>query len=249
MRFLVLTLLLAGCPSTGKDAPLANGGDDDFAGDAGVGSNPAPAVPCDEDTDCALAGATCCACPSFAVAANDPGQKACSSIDCPPMDCPTNLRAACTNRTCQVACAATTCSNSCPEGFAADANGCLTCACFQAGADSCAQDADCAEVAAECCGCAHGGTDFAILASQAAAYEQSLNCPASPQCPNQNTCVPDAAPHCIQGSCLLGAPDPLPGNACGRPDLMACPSDQVCVLNSNAGADRLGVGVCTPQSP
>ena len=244
MRFLVLFcgLALAGCPSQSKDAILTNNSD---AGN--MFGNPTPAVPCFDDTDCALGAATCCACPSFPVAAKDPGQKACGSINCPPMACPTNIRAACTNGSCQVACAATTCANSCSSGFASDGNGCLTCDCFQPTSDSCARDTDCAEVAAECCGCARGGADFAILASQAAAYEASLNCPQSPACPNQNTCVPGAAPHCIQGSCLLESPEPLPQNACGRPDLAACPAGQVCVLNADSTADRLGVGVCTPQ--
>jgi hypothetical protein len=240
---LVAILAATGCPGSSKDASLSG---DDFSGDAGVLGNPAPAAPCSEDTDCALAGASCCACPSFAVAASDPGLKSCGSIQCPMMDCPTNLRAACTQGTCQVACAATTCGNSCPEGFAADASGCLTCACFQPGPETCAKDSDCAEVPAECCGCARGGADLAILASQAASYEASLQCPQNPQCPDQNTCTPGVAPHCIQGNCLLESPEPLPGNACGRSDLPACPAGQVCVLNADPSADRLGVGVCTP---
>ena len=240
MRFVVLLLLVTGCPSTAKDLVQPN----NFAGDGGGGL--APAVPCVEDGDCALAGATCCACPSFAVAAADPGLKTCGTINCPPSVCPANLRAACTMGTCQVACAPLACSATCATGFAADASGCLTCDCVQPGPDACTQDRDCVEVKADCCGCAQGGSDFAILAAQAAAYEASLGCPQSPACPNQNVCVPNAGAHCAQGACALEAPTPLPANACGRPDLPTCPAGQACVVNANADADGQGVGVCTP---
>ena len=240
MRFLVLIILLTGCPSTAQQDVVAP---NNFAGDAGGGL--APGVPCIDDGECALAGATCCACPSFAVAANDPGLKSCGTVNCPAMDCPQNLRAACTRGTCQLACAAVACSTSCAAGYAADANGCLTCACLQATPDACVRDQDCVDVRADCCGCARGGADVAILASQAAAYEASLGCPNSPQCPNQNVCVPDAVARCTQGTCALEAPQPLPANACGRPDLPTCPAGQVCVVNTNPIADTQGVGVCT----
>ena len=240
MRFLVLLLLVTACPAKSQDAIAPNA----FPGDAAGGL--APGVACVEDTDCALSGATCCACPSFAVAANDPGLKTCAAVNCPMMDCPQNLRAACTRGTCQLACAAVACSTSCATGYAADANGCLTCDCLQPGPEACVRDQDCVDVKADCCGCALGGSDIAILASQAAAYGASLGCPQSPQCPNQNVCEPGAVAHCSQGGCVLEAPRPLPANACGRPDLPACPAGQTCVVNANADADAQGVGVCTP---
>ena len=244
MRFLVLaTLLLPGCPSS----QLADIAPTSFDGDAGAGS--APRSPCFGDDDCALAGASCCACPSFAVAANDPGLKSCGTINCPPMpadSCPNNLRAACVGGSCALACRPMACGTTCAGGFASDANGCLLCECLQPGPDACVQDGDCVEVKADCCGCAHGGADTAVLAAQASAYEASLGCPSSPQCPNQNVCSFGAVARCAAGQCTLEAPSALPPGACGRTDLPACPAGQVCTVNASPDADRQGVGVCAP---
>jgi hypothetical protein len=245
VRFVVVLLtLLAACPSSSTQDDGANTDPDFGMGDAGAGS--VPFIPCERDADCALAGTTCCACPSFVVRADDPSVKACNSIACPANDCPSNLRAACENNACQVACAPVACSNACPAGYAADASGCLTCACIVADADTCVANTDCVEVKADCCGCARGGTDVAILATRAAAYNAALNCSSDPACPNQDVCPPDTAPMCEAGRCALDTPVALPPGACGRSDLMACPAGQTCTVNANHDADRLGVGVCTP---
>ena len=245
MRFVVLLALLAACPNRGGQDDKANTDPDFGANDAGP-TGAIPVIPCARDTDCALAGTTCCACPSFVVAADDPSVKACSSIQCPVDTCPTNLRAACENNACQVACAPVACSNACPEGYASDESGCLTCACVVADGDTCAANSDCVEVKADCCGCARGGSDVAILASQAAGYDASLGCSSDPACPNQDVCPPDVQPMCEAGRCALDIPVALPPAACGRSDLMACPAGQICTVNADHDADRLGVGVCKP---
>lgn len=241
MRFVVLVALLAGCPKQTDD--LATTMDPNAFADAGAGS--VPFVPCRVDTDCALAGATCCACPTFPVAANDPALQACATVPCP-LDptCPTDIHAACRNQMCVVACQTTACPLNCGDGYAVDAMGCLQCSCSSANADSCSQNSDCAEVATDCCGCARGGADMALPVNEVAGYEQAMNCPTNPQCPDQNTCTPGAEPLCENGRCALDTPTPLPADACGRPDLAACPGGKVCTLNADPVADRYGVGVC-----
>jgi hypothetical protein len=113
-------------------------------------------------------------------------------------------------------------------------------------ANGCTVDSDCVQTRADCCGCARGGQDTAVLATGLTAFDGSLNCEMDPVCPGVDTCEPMAAPRCVQGRCELLATDMLPAQACGRPDLPACPSGTVCTVNSDASANEQGVGVCGP---
>ncbi len=240
--FLML-LVLAGCPQASEMVENAA----PFDGGA-FGSG---AIQCMSDEQCVPAAPTCCECPTFAVSSNDPLNSACSNIACPmPMQaCPTNVKAACSaDGFCELACVATSCPASCPNGYAMDANGCLTCDCAPTVAGGCQADGQCVEVPADCCGCARGGVDTAVLAPNADAFENNLNCPMDPQCPTANTCAPSATPQCIQGQCTLST-GVLPATACGRADLMACPSPQVCTINSDPDATVEGVGVCAIPGP
>jgi hypothetical protein len=90
-----------------------------------------------------------------------------------------------------------------------------------------------------------GGFDTAMPANQVAAYEAQLMCSASPSCPQVDTCAPDLAARCIAGECSLVSGG-LPANACGRPDLPACPTGEACTVNVNDQATMQGVGVCQP---
>ena len=68
--------------------------------------------------------------------------------------------------------------------------------------------------------------------------------PASPQCPAIDACEPGAAPACVQGRCELVTAAGLPPDACGRPDLPACPAGTVCTVNASDPGNVQGVGVC-----
>lgn len=198
---------------------------------------------CATDNDCALAGATCCACPTYAVPANDPAALACGAVACPENSCIAEVRAACSGGSCMLACVATACDLSCPDGFALDASGCLGCACAAPPpAPSCTSDTECVRVRADCCGCAGGGTDTAVPTGLAAGHDASLMCPPDPSCPGTDTCSPELAPHCLQGACALVGR--LPAGACDRPDLPACPAGETCRINASADATAQGVGVC-----
>lgn len=203
---------------------------------------------CTSDVDCVVAGPKCCDCPTHAVPVADPAQRACSDIDCAPMSCGSPMQAACDQGQCVLECAPVACDMavSCPAGLATDDNGCLTCACAApAGLAQCTADADCTRVRADCCGCALGGTDTAVPAGQAAAYDAALMCPENPSCPGTDVCAPELAARCVQGACALVA-GPLPAGACGRADLPACPAGESCYVNANDQATMHGVGVCRP---
>lgn len=249
---LIAALALAACPSSGERDTANSGGAE------GSGSSvPSPAE-CSSDAQCLLAGPTCCSCPTFAVPAGDFSATACDGVSCPPATCPENVQAGCVAGRCQLTCAPVACATTCDHGYAADANGCLSCAC--AVADGCAADADCHDVGADCCGCALGGSDTAV--ADVAAHAAELGCPAEPQCPGNDTCDPEAAVRCIAARCfLLPAVDQTaPANRCGRPDLhpdpanpaaTACPvgSDannpaEICVINVLGAATAQGTGVC-----
>ncbi len=240
---LLFVLCLAACPASREDA-LAGA---DFTDGGGTGNTPQF---CNFHSDCALAAATCCSCPSFAVNVNDPSHRACTGVQCPPgmESCPANVEAVCGSQgTCELACSELVCPASCSAGFAIDdTTGCLSCACAIP-ANRCSADAQCVETRADCCGCHFGGEDTAVLAGERGAFDASLGCPSSPTCPALDTCEPGAAPHCIQGDCKLVVAGQLPANACGRDDLPACPSGQVCTINNNPAASVLGVGSCVPQ--
>ena len=226
---------LAACPSTSATRALA--GDD---GSGALGTSP----DCASDSDCLLFGATCCACPSYALPVDDPSVLACEGVSCPVSTCPANVEASCVQRRCELTCAPLECDTACANGFALDANGCLTCEC--AVADGCGSDGDCHETGADCCGCALGGSDTAVVSPTA--YQQGLGCSATPACPGDDTCDPTAAVTCIAARCFLlpAADQGVPSGACGRPELAECPEDDVCIVNSLAAATAQGIGVCLP---
>jgi hypothetical protein len=238
MRSLLVFVLvmLAGCPAQ-LEADKAGGGDDDL----GQGSAPSE---CRVDADCEPAGLLCCDCPTYARPTTDPAAQACDGVMCPTSSCPDNVRAACDAGQCVLACQALACDMSCANGFAVDPNGCAECACAApAGPNGgCTSDGDCVRTRADCCGCAGGGADIAVLASEQASYDASLMCPANPSCSGMDSCAADLAPACVQGACDLVSP--LPPNACGRGDLPACPAGTVCTLNADDAATQQGVGVC-----
>lgn len=234
----VLVCLLAGCH---RDADTSAAGDDDGAG--GGSPNGPELSACVEDRDCVAAAATCCDCPAFAVNVDDPAHRACTGVSCPgPSGCEANVRAACDQGECVLACVELACPTDCPTGYQIDPTGCLSCACAAPDPGGCALDADCVQTRADCCGCAQGGADTAVLGSERDAHDAMLGCPAAPACPDVDVCDPEAAPRCIQGRCELTAA--LPPGACGREDLPACPAGDVCSVNTSAPASMQGVGVC-----
>ncbi len=237
MRFALFfaALVLAGCPSTNADAVF------------GMGTDPPPHEACNADPDCAPAAAKCCDCPTFAVTNTDPEFNACLGVACPMTTCPNNVAPACRQHECVLACVALTCTNSCADGFALDTNGCLSCDCAVVADRTCSVDTDCARVPNDCCGCALGGEDTAVPVGQQTAHAASLDCPSNPACPDVDVCAPDLAPYCIEGGCQLIS-GVLPGAACGRDDLPACSTDEVCTVNYDDGATARGVGVCVPAT-
>lgn len=251
----LLCVALGGCPGALEDRALA--ADEDGAGGgngsgSGDGAGQGLAPNCVQDTDCAAAAPKCCDCPTHAVPTTDPSQIACANVNCGPMQCgAVELVAACKNNYCVLVCEAVACdataAAACPSGFATDANGCLTCECAGTAdiGGECTMDVDCARVRNDCCGCTNGGEDTAVPASQAAQHDAMLYCPSDPVCPGGNTCAPDLAARCVQGTCELVA-GPLPPDACGRADLPACPSTEACYVNTNDQATMHGVGVCDP---
>jgi hypothetical protein len=235
---LIALIAAAGC-FTSKDALSEGTGGDD------QGSGSAAPPQCIGDGDCALAAPTCCECPTFAVPVNDPLHASCANVDCPTMTCPMNVAASCNQNMCELTCVAMTCPASCQVGYTIDGTGCLTCDCATA-ANHCTADPDCVEVRADCCGCAKGGADTSVATVDAAQHDLDLGCPTDPQCPGANVCELGAAPHCVEGSCALFSGG-LPPDACGRADLPACPTGEVCKVNVDTRASLEGVGVCRPM--
>ncbi|MDX2090129.1 MAG: hypothetical protein SFX73_19885 [Kofleriaceae bacterium] len=241
MRFAVclVAVSLAGCPSRAADEATAAPGDD------APGSGSAP-YRCLEDADCVPAAATCCECPAFAVHVDEPANRACDGVVCPMPEgaCMDNVRAACDGGQCVLACAPMSCPVACADGFMMDATGCLSCACAAPEDGGCLVDSDCVQTRADCCGCARGGTDTAVIASGQAAYDSALGCELDPVCPGVDTCESAAAPMCVQGRCELLSMDMLSAQACGRSDLQPCPAGTACIVNSDPTANEQGVGVC-----
>jgi antistasin family protein len=243
MRLASLPLLLALAACTGA-LDRANASEDGAGSGSGSGQGGAPFGQCIDANDCVPAGPKCCDCPTHAVPVDDPAQMACQYVECPPPSCGSPMEAACNNGKCVLACSPVECiAASCPDGFATDGNGCLTCACAAPATRECTADGDCARVRADCCGCMMGGNDTSVPASEVGAHEAALNCPTNPSCPTVNTCAPELSARCVAGECTLvsGA---LPGNACGRPDLPACPAGEVCTVNASDPATMQGLGVC-----
>jgi hypothetical protein len=198
---------------------------------------------CARDEDCVAVAARCCDCPTFAVPSSDASYRACIAVPCPePRECPSDLRATCDEGRCELACVALACQQSCANGFATEGD-CLTCTCAAPVPGGCSSSDDCIRVRADCCGCAHGGRDTAVLAHDAASHEAGLRCGPAPQCPSDEGCDAGEMPACVQGRCELTLP--LPANACGRSELPPCPAGETCVVNGpDRIANRQGVGVC-----
>jgi hypothetical protein len=232
---LVVFVLLAGCPQGSADLQAAG---DDKSTDPG-----APDMSCFDASDCELAGKSCCECKTFALPMSDPKLSACDNVPCPPptMACP-KIHATCDRGKCAVACEPQAITMTCADGFASDMAGCLIDACALP-MSACAVDADCVRTRADCCGCARGGQDTAVPVAVRGEYEAGLGCTGSASCPEVSTCVAEETAQCAQGECRLIAGE-VPPDACGRPDLPACPVGKTCTVNVNATADRHGVGVC-----
>jgi hypothetical protein len=250
MRF-VATLLLGLAACFGNASELATVGDGN--GDPPpFGSSPGA---CSSDDQCQLVGASCCECPSFATSIDDPRLAACDAVECETdaLVCPTNVTAACNAQNqCELACAPLECI-ACEDGYVLEANGCLSCTCaiVPTQAPACSDDADCTRTRADCCGCDQGGDDTAVATADAASFDGALACPPAPQCPGQAngsepTCnETEFTPRCARGECAL-LREPMPANACGRPDLPSCPTGTTCKINVNDSANLYGVGVCAP---
>ena len=239
MRFVLVLALLSACSSQFDNASVYGGGDD-------MGAAPPE---CNIAADCVAGAAKCCDCPTYAAPKNEPSISGCAGVTCPKMDCPMNVAPACANHSCVLACVAMACSNTCADGFAVDANGCLSCDCAQPSALECVVDNECAEAPADCCGCQKGSADTSVPAAQLASYEANLGCSPNPSCPGNNTCVVGNAPACVQGTCTLVPP--LDANACGRTDLPVCTGGSVCAINlpgANPANDHR-VGECTTSLP
>lgn len=238
MRVVVVCLVLAACVG-GVDTKLADN-ETNPTTEPGVGGG--GLIGCSADSDCVAVAPTCCECPTFAVHADDPLAKSCSGVDCTePGDACTVTGAICQAGTCVLACAAVACTETHASGYAVDASGCLSCA--AATPDTyCTAASDCVQTRADCCGCAGGGMDTAVPATMRGSYDDMLACPSDPLCPGTNTCDAGEQPVCAQGRCELLAP--LPANACGRPDLPACPAGTICTVNVDPVATAHGVGVC-----
>jgi len=236
-RFLILAVLVSGCSDSQLDAQGLGGDDGDGSG--------AAAPECATANDCAFGAAKCCDCPTYAAPKSDPAVNACTGVMCPvTTTCPMNVALACNAGRCELACAPMECTLSCADGFAVGANGCVACQCAEVTSRSCTADQDCAEAPADCCGCAKGGHDTAVPASQLADYIAGLNCPTNPSCPGNNTCDAADGPACVQGACDLVVP--APAAACGRPDLPACAAGSHCVVNADTAATAHGLGLCEP---
>ncbi len=210
----------------------------------GSGSGSGSIGECGQDSDCAPAGTDCCACPSYAIPVSDPAHLACEDVPCEPQSCSTDVRAACHEGACVLTCAVMTCNLTCDNGFALDANGCLTCTCADdhGGAPECAVATDCTRVEADCCGCALGGTDTAVPNADVAAHQQQLDCPMNPQCPGVDTCRADLAPACVDGACALVPPPPV--GECGLTGDAPCGTGETCDLNLDADATDHAAGLC-----
>jgi hypothetical protein len=247
---LVLALAPACSGATGDEDALPGsdeGGDDGDPGDDATNPPPPAGATCSLDPGCEAAASTCCACPTFAVPAGSGWNDACEDVPCPaPPSCPA-VEAACADGGCALVCTEITCDATCETGFAVDAAGCLTCACAPRSPAACAEASDCVQVPADCCGCARGGADTAVLAGAATDHVRDLGCTGGEACPDIDVCQPAAAPVCRGGACALASEDGPPGvpdGACGRADLAPCPTGERCVLNRSPAADAAGVGIC-----
>lgn len=250
--WITLAALAAGCP-TNSASELADGDDDDS-----LGINE-----CEIAADCVPAGATCCECPTFALAAASGWEQSCGDVDCADPDyaaeCP-QTETSCEAGECALRCEPVECALEC-DSFDVDSFGCLTCSCGPEGPPvdvECEVDDECVRAPADCCGCENGGVDTAVPANALAAFEADLDCDPSPMCPGVDTCDRELTAQCLGGVCALAlppssglVPDAGPDDSPTDPVFCGgtygpCPTDQVCVLNDPDAdeASSMGVGVC-----
>src|SRR5688572_26406922 len=115
MRTVVLLALLFGsvlgagaCDVRATDALTA----DEDNGDDGAGTGGSAPRECSIKSDCVPAGPKCCDCPTHAVPAADPTQKACAAVDCAPMQCGSPMEADCVSGRCELVCSPVRCEAS-----------------------------------------------------------------------------------------------------------------------------------------
>ena len=243
MRSILAMLFVTACWSGASEL---NSADDDPGPDPGQGGSSAF---CIDATDCQPAAATCCECPTFATRIDDPKAAVCDDVECPPSSCAQTVEASCNIATnqCELRCKPSVCDLACDAGFVIEANGCLSCACAAAPAqtiDSCSEDVQCVRTRGDCCGCELGGIEIAVLASKQSEFDAGLMCGSDAACPGIYTCDASQQPRCVQGGCQL-LPDP-PSNACGATGF-ACAPTEVCSVNTNNQANLYGLGVCVPR--
>src|SRR5438874_622990 len=115
MRAAWLLVLVAAC---GIEQDKALGVPSGSGSGFGSGSGGNPAALCASDSDCVLASATCCECPTFALPVEE-NQAACGQVDCGPQTvCPDNVVAKCGfDHTCGLACKPLECDLTCDIGF------------------------------------------------------------------------------------------------------------------------------------
>jgi hypothetical protein len=237
-RVMILVAALSGCV-----APAAqSGGDDEQPPHAAE-------VGCEVDDDCIAVSWSCCGCPEVAVSRQSGYSDACGEVVCDePLNCP-SLGARCEQGACLLVCPLVSCDLLCPGGFSVDEHGCQVCACAaEPAAARCALDEDCAQVPADCCGCARGGMDTAVPVGDVDSQSGLLDCGPDAVCPEVDVCDPAAVARCENGTCALAGIGSEGGStACGRPDLALCPEGQACVLNGSDETAMDGLGTCVPR--
>lgn len=247
---------LLACSGSSTERASAGGESDgppDGAGTAGDDFAPG-AGSCVVDEDCEAVASSCCECPTFALPVAEGVGQVCEDVACEQPSTCSAVEAICGDEgSCVLACSPVVCDLSCSDGFVIDEGGCATCACADPGAAmGCEQNEDCLQVAADCCGCARGGQDTAVLAAEASGFVDGLGCTGSEVCPEVDACDPDVVPTCEFGQCLLVSPVLMdPGEVpavCGAPDAPTCPEGSVCVLNPRdyPMVAAAGLGACLP---
>ncbi|MBL4633154.1 MAG: hypothetical protein JKY56_04735 [Kofleriaceae bacterium] len=232
-----------------NDSPEPGDGGGGGGGGAPVQAN------CELPSACVLAASTCCECPSFAVPSSDGFVDSCEDVDCEASEICPAVVASCDGNQCQVACAAVATEAQCEFGFVRDSAGCLLDECVSGfSLIACEQASDCQQIPSDCCGCARGGRDQAVLASDAAAVAKGLACTGQESCPEIDVCDSTESPQCVAGACVLTTSDttdiPPSVTLCGTLALGPCSDGFTCLLNYAAEetASALGVGVCV-ESP
>jgi len=209
---------------------------------------------CFSDQECEAVASSCCDCPTFAISTAEGFSGACEDVMCDgePAECPAREAICSSSGECILACSPVVCELSCADGFVVDESGCSVCACAEEPlGGECVDEVDCIKTAADCCGCARGGTDTAVPAAELEGFQAALGCDGSESCPEVDSCDASEVAACVLGQCTLVAaaadPDLVP-TLCGTAENPTCPDESDCVLNSRELPDfaALGVGVCTP---